>query len=98
MKTKCKVSLWGFIFLMSIFIILTTNINNVSADLTSSTDKAVLQDAPNGISIGDYLDQDTPTKPTADKNFPYTINSAQIVDRNGSSSTSNGNIISLANG
>ncbi|KRK64637.1 hypothetical protein FC72_GL002045 [Companilactobacillus tucceti DSM 20183] len=98
MKNKYKLNLWGLIFLMSIFAILITNTNNVSADLITRDDKDVLQDAPDGVAIGNYLTKSTVTNPPGDDKFPYKTNSAQILDRSGASAPSTGNIISLANG
>ncbi|MFD1417518.1 L-type lectin family protein [Companilactobacillus keshanensis] len=95
MKTKYKLGLWELLFFMSIFVILTTNTNNASAALTSSTDLAVLKDAPNGIAVSSYMSNSNPVSPTS--GFPYTTNSAQVVDKTGANS-SNGNIVSLANG
>ncbi|WP_125713608.1 hypothetical protein [Companilactobacillus kedongensis] len=95
MKTKYKLGLWELLFLMSIFAILITSTNNVSASLTSSTDLAVLKDAPNGIPVSSYMSNSKPVSPTS--GFPYTTNSAQIVDKTGANSA-NGNIVSLANG
>lgn len=98
MKIKNKLNLWGLIFLMSIFAILITNTNNVSADLITRDDKDVLQDAPDGVAIGNYLTKSNVTNPPGDDKFPYKTNSAQILDRSGASAPSTGNIISLANG
>lgn len=95
MKNKNRASLWGLIFFMSIFIIITKNINNVSAALTSDTDLAVLKDAPNGVSMGDYLTKSTPS--SSESSFPYKTNSAQIINHDGTDSTT-GNIIYLATG
>ncbi|KRK64638.1 hypothetical protein FC72_GL002046 [Companilactobacillus tucceti DSM 20183] len=79
---------------MSIFVIVTANATNVSATLTSSTDLAVLKEAPNGLPLSQYMSNSTPTPVSGS---PFKTNSAQIVDHSGDNST-DGNIISLANG
>ena len=94
MKKKMRMNLWGlFLILISIFILINYNTNNVSASLTDSTDLAVLKDAPDGIGISSYMSNSAPT--VYDSKDIYNTNSAQIVDHSGAN-TSSGNVISLA--
>ncbi|MFC6322631.1 hypothetical protein [Companilactobacillus baiquanensis] len=97
MRNIRKLSLWGFIFLMSIFSTLIINNNSAFAALTSSTDLAVLKDAPTGLAVSSYMSNAKPVSPDGITGYPYTTNSAQIVDHSGSN-TPDGNVISLANG
>lgn len=95
MRKKTSNILWGFsLILISIFILSTSKTQTVYADLTDTTDKNVLQDAPDGIDISSYMSNTAPTV-TAPHDI-YTTNSGQIVDHSGKS-TGSGNIISLAN-
>lgn len=95
MKNKFNKLLMVISILLSIIYVISINITKVSAALTSSTDLAVLKQAPDGIGLGSYMSNSAPT--AYDSKDIYTTNSAQIVDHSGANSFS-GNIISLASG
>ncbi|MQS76274.1 hypothetical protein [Companilactobacillus halodurans] len=92
MRKKILVSL--LLIISSLLLFISFNTNLASADLTDSTDLAVLKDAPKGIGINKYFSNSAPK--VYDKKDIYDTNSAQIVDNTGANSDS-GNIISLAN-
>lgn len=94
MKINKRKILWtGILALISLFTLISFNTDTVSADLTDSTDLAVLKDAPSGITIKKYLSNTAPT--VADSTDIYNTNSAQIVNRSGVNSD-DGDVLSLA--
>lgn len=82
----------GLIIATFFFTILPST--NVNAALTND-DLAVLNNAPNGIGISNYMSNAKPN--VYDSKDIYDTNSAQIVDHTGSNSA-NGNVIALASG
>jgi hypothetical protein len=68
---------------------------NINAALTNDTDLSVLNNAPNGIGISNYMSNAKPN--VYDSKDIYDTNSAQIVDHSGNNSAS-GNVIALASG
>jgi len=97
-KSSKNLFLILLISLNTFFIILALQTTTVSAELTDATDLDVLKSAPAGIPIKEFMSNSAPTPySTSSIKNPYNTNFAQIVDHSGKN-TSDGNVISLANG